>query len=262
MAENTIYDKKMPRTNRLKLLIFVIIVASLVGGFFIYQRFQNDHKDSIYSVKEKVSMPDFDFIVTKAEFNKIVPELNQEAIEKYGGIAEKEDCTLLSEEKTYALEQGEYVKSGPSEQDRCQNRNQVRDLINDYLTNNMRLVISYRIVTKDTVVAKNLQILVTLDNKRNVTESDLSFDVFQPDTKEAMLKPTQSAGPVYKLFGSTNYSSYDASPIKSNIEKDSEFNGNISTDIRNDETSVNIDVVYKKDSKTYTKTVKVFQENG
>jgi len=235
------------------IILGIVVVALGVGGFFGYKAYQSYLENKIYSANENVGFPDFNIKVTKAEFKDVDLPLDQETIKKYGAIDKKENCDTQSKENTYWKAwsgdiNAPWVKYGPSDYNICIRRNDSRDAITKYSSENKQLVVDWVITAKNNVNAKDITIALEADSGRKLDEKVDAFNAnqfFKLGAQELLPDTLNLApGPVYTSEFEQKYVPYYKSDIGGNINKGIERKGNLYTDIRNSESSVDLKVTY------------------
>lgn len=235
------------------IVIGVAIVALGVGGFFGYRAYQSYLENKIYSANENVSFPDFDIKVTKAEFKAVDLPIDKETVKKYGAIDKKENCDTQSKESTYWKAWGgdinaPWVKYGPSAYNICIRRNDSRDAITKYSSENKQLVVDWVITAKNNVTTKDVSISLEPDSGRKLNDQVDAFNAnqfFELGAQELLPETLNMApGPVYTSELEQKYTPYHKSDICGNINKGIERKGNLYTDIRNSENSVDLKISY------------------
>lgn len=236
------------------IIIGVAVVALGVGGFFGYKAYENYLANKIYAPNDNVGFPDFDVKVTKAEFKAVDLPIDKDTVKKYGAIDKKENCDTQSKENTYWKAwsgdlNAPWVKYGPSAYNICIRRNDSRDAITKYSSENKQLVVDYTITAKGNVNAKDVSITLEPDSGRKL---DAQVDAFNANQffelgAQELLAPElliNAPGPVYTTEYSQKYVPYHKSDIGGNINKGIVRKGNLYTDIRNSENSVDLKISY------------------
>lgn len=231
------------------ILLGVAVVLLGIGGYFGYKYYQDYQANKVYSVGESVGLPDFEIEITKAEFKPVNLDLNKDYVKKYGDINTKENCDTFSKVKTYDIQLKADI--GPSEYNVCNRRNPIRDSATKYIGNNSQLVIDYTIRSKGNVNSKDIQLSLTPDSGRDVTkESDLYLGGFQNGATEEFNSVDVLGGiTVYQLFGTQRHTSYGTSELNGDINKGLERTGYIYTDVRKSESSVDIKITHKGETR-------------
>lgn len=243
------------KSSKIKLIIFGVVVVALgVGGFFGYKTYENYLANKVYAPNENVGFPDFDVKVTKAEFKSVNLPLDKESLKTYGAIDKKENCDTLSKENTYWKAwdgdiNAPWVKYGPSAYNICIRRNDSRDAITKYSSENKQLVVEYTITAKNNVNVKDITIALEPDSGRKLDSKVDTFNANQFFEFGAQYTiPDDLAigapGPVYTKEKSQNYVPYNKSDLGGNINKGIDRKGSFYTDIRNSENSVDLKVTY------------------
>lgn len=244
------------RTSIIKWIILgVAIVALSVGGFFGVKAYENYLANKIYTPSENVSFPDFDIKVTKTEFKVVDLPIDKETIKKYGAIDKKENCDTLSKENTYWKAwdgdiNAPWVKYGPSAFNICIRRNDSRDAITKYSSENKQLVVDYTITAKNNVNAKDVSITLEPDSGRALDKQVDAFNAnqfFELGAQELISADFAlgAPGPVYIDEFSQKYTPFHKSDLGGNINKGIERKGIVYTDIRNSESSVDLKITYR-----------------
>ncbi len=232
----------------------VTILAITLGGFFGLKAYENYLANKVYAPSENVSFPEFSVKVTKAEFKPVELPIDKESVKKYGAIDKKENCDLLSKEDTYWRAwdgdiNAPWVKYGPSAYNICYRRNDSRDAITKYTSENKRLVVDYTITAKNNVNVKDVSIALEPDSGRKL---DAQVDAFNAnqffELGAQYLMPDEynlAPGPVYTSEHPQKYIPFRKSNLGGNINKGISRKGNIYTDIRNSESSVDLKITYR-----------------
>lgn len=246
--------------NRKKNSVIKWIIAAVaavvlgVGGYFGYDAYQNYLANKIYAPNESVGFPDFTIKVTKAEFKAVDLPLDKETIKKYGEIDTKENCDTQSKENTYWKAwdgdlNAPWVKYGPSDYNICIRRNDSRDAITKYSSENKQLVVDYTITAKNNVNAKDVSIALEPDSGRKLDAKVDAFNAnqfFELGAQHTIPDGLAigAPGPVYTTEHAQNYTPFHKSDLGGNINKGIERKGNLYTDIRNSENSVDLKITY------------------
>lgn len=236
------------------IVLGVAIVALGVGGFFGYKAYENYLANKIYAPNENVGFPDFNVKVTKAEFKTVDLPIDDETVKKYGAIDKKENCDAMSKENTYWKAwdgdiNAPWVKYGPSAYNICVRRNDSRDAITKYSSENKQLVVDYTITAKNNVNAKDVSIALEPDSGRKLDAQVDAFNAnqfFKLGAQELIPDELNTApGPVYTSEFKQKYVPFYKSDLGGNINKGIERKGNLYTDIRNSESSVDLKISYR-----------------
>jgi len=235
-------------------IVGVALVALGVGGFFGYKAYENYLANKVYAPNESVGFPDFDIKVTKAEFKAVDLPIDNETVKKYGAIDKKENCDLQSKENTYWKAwdgdiNAPWVKYGPSAYNICIRRNDSRDEITKYSSQNKQLVVDYTITAKNNVNAKDVSIALEPDSGRKLDSQVGAFNAnqfFELGAQELLAQEflIDAPGPVYTSEAKQKYVPFHQSDLGGNINKGIERKGNLYTDIRNSESSVDLKITY------------------
>lgn len=236
------------------IIVGVAIVALGVGGFFGYKAYENYLANKIYAPNDTVGFPDFDVKVTKAEFKAVDLPLDDKAIKKYGAIDKKENCDTQSKENTYWKAwdgdiNAPWVKYGPSAYNICIRRNDSRDTITKYSSENKQLVVDYTIKAKNNVDAKDVSVVLEADSGRKLDKQVDAFNAnqfFEMGAQELLPEALMAGapGPVYTDELPQKYIPYHKNDLGGNINKGIERKGNLYTDIRTSESSVDLKITY------------------
>lgn len=235
----------------------ILVVVLATGGYFGFQYYQYYQADKIYSVDDIVSLPNFKIDITKSEFKSVDLSLDKDSITKYGGLDKQENCTTQSRERTWwkawdndpdAL----WVQLGPSDYDICNRRNLSRNTINEYLKNNDRLHIDYKIIATNNIDTTKLKIELVLDSGRKLDEQISAFkgNQFFPLGAQYKSKELEKVldvpGPIYTSEREyIPYKPYFVSSLGGDINKGLERAGSISADIRKSEENIDLKVTYE-----------------
>lgn len=239
--------KQKPLLQKLILLAIVLILL-IVGGYFGYEYYQDYKANKVYSKNESVSFPDFDVTVTKADYKKVDYPLSDEMLKKYGALNKPENCERLSNEDTWLdVDSLGWVQNGASERAVCERRNEARNDIRKYTSNNEQLVVDYKIVAKNNVDTSKLKIELLPDSGRNLKEDVYIDAILSKEGEGEIITVAGAPGPVYDFnYGrGTGYVPYHQSKLGGDINKDLERTGYIYTDIRKSENSVDVKITYK-----------------
>lgn len=254
-------SKKKTKNKKPLIVSAILVIAVLilgVGGFFGLKAYEKHQEDKIYSVSDKVSFPDFDFKVKKAEFKAVDLPIDQKTVAKYGPLDKPENCESMSKEETMAFfGSPEPMPYGPSDFNICIRRNDSRKGINDYSANNKQLTVDYQVTANSNVSTANLKIELIPDSGRKLNEQVNTFNGTQ-FFKDSAQERTEFAGvTIYSSEVEQKYIPYHQSEIGGDINKGLTRDGYTYTDIRNSEQSVDIKVTYKKDGKEHIRIVRV-----
>ena len=254
----------MKKANRKILKISVAIIALvvlIVGGFFGYKLYEKHLEDKIYSANDTISFPDFDFKVTKAEFKPVNLPIDQKTIEKYGALDKQEDCDTFSKENRYNMTGGlGWAKYGPSDYNICNRRNDSRDAINKYSSENKQFVVDYQITAKNDVDTPQVSIWLEADSGRNLAAQVDAFNAnqfFEGGAQELVEPIGDAPGLWYPDELPQKYIPLFKSELGGDINRGLTRKGYAYTDIRNTENSVDVKVTYKKDGKEQSRIVRV-----
>lgn len=238
------------------LMIPAILVILIIAGFYGNHIYQQSLNDKIYSVDDKINLPDFDIEVDKASFSAARIEVPQDKVSRYGGLDITEDCTkypvnnnqpadyLDSTGHWVFFDESDWEKDHPSAK-YCEWRNGSRRKINDYISKNDRLTLNYRITAETNVDSSKIDITLMPDSGRFLKEIDTIFDY------DSLLsnKYVPAFDYTYKPYGKSN--------LGNSINKGIIRKGEIRADIRKDETTVDFKVVYHKDGDDITRIVRI-----
>ncbi|PID30739.1 hypothetical protein CSA80_04225 [Candidatus Saccharibacteria bacterium] len=255
--------KKTPKTSLTKIIIAAIIPLGITSGsFFGYQAYQKHLENKIYSISEVVSFPDFDFKVTKAEFKPVNLPIDQKTVAKYGALDKQENCDNFSKEKRYNLLGGGlgWSKYGPSDYNICIRRNNSRNEINRYSSENKQLVVDYSITAKNNVNTSKLTVWLEADSGRNLASQVDAFNAnqfFEGGTQELIEPIGDAPGAWYPDELPQKYIPLFKSDLGGDINKGITRKGYAYTDIRNAENSVDIKIIYKKDGKGQSRIIRL-----
>lgn len=247
-------------------LIAVVVIAALGAGvFFGLGAYQKHQEDKVYSTGDVVSFPDFDFKVTKAEFNPVNLPVDQKTVAKYGALEKQENCDTFSKENTYWKAwsgdiNAPWVKYGPSEYNICIRRNDSRDEINKYSSNHKQLVVDYSVTAKSSVDTSKLTVWIEADSGRQLAKQVDAFNASQffEGGAQELVEPLGGApAPWYPDELPQKYIPFFKSKLGGDINKGLTRTGYAYTDILNSENSVDIKVTYKKDGKNQVRLVRI-----
>lgn len=247
-------------------VIAVLVVAALgVGGFFGVKAYEKHQEDKIYAAGDTVSFPDFDFKVTKAEFKPVNLPVDQKTVAKYGALNKQEDCDTFSKENTYWKAwdgdiNAPWVKYGPSPYNICIRRNDSRDEINKYTSNNKQFVVDYSVTAKSGVDTSKLTVWIEADSGRQLAKQVDAFNAnqFFEGGAQELVEPLGGApAPWYPDELPQEYIPFFKSDLGGDINKGLTRAGYAYTDIRNSENSVDIKVTYKKDGTDQVRIVRI-----
>lgn len=236
------------------IIIGVAIIALGIGGFFGYKAYGNYLANKVYAPNDNVGFPDFDIKVTKAEFKNVDLPIDKDTVKKYGAIDKKENCDTMSKENTYWKAwdgdiNAPWVKYGPSDFNICIRRNDSRDAITKYTSENKQLVVDYLITAKNNVNAKDVSIALEPDSGRKLDTKVDAFNANQFFELGAQYTLPDglaigAPGPVYTSEHPQNYTPFHKSELGGNINTGIERRGNLYTDIRNSESSIDLKITY------------------
>lgn len=235
------------------LMIPVILLLLVVAGLYSNHAYQQNLNDKIYSINDKISFPDFGLEIDKPLFSTVEFSVPKEKVTKFGGLGITEDCSrypYLSWQTngvnilSFDYNENTYEKEHPSGR-YCEWRNDSRKEINDYISKNDRLTLSYKINAKTNVDSTKIDISLMPDSGRILKESDKLFE-YDPLLSE---KYTPAFDYTYKPYSSTK--------LGESINKDITRKGELRADIRKAETTVDFKVIYHKDGGDITRIVRV-----
>lgn len=145
-----------------------------------------------------------------------------------------------------------WVQLGPSDYDICNRRNLSRNTINEYLKNNDRLHIDYKIIATNNIDTTKLKIELVLDSGRKLDEQISAFkgNQFFPLGAQYKSKELEKVldvpGPIYTSEREyIPYKPYFVSSLGGDINKGLERAGSISADIRKSEENIDLKVTYE-----------------
>lgn len=255
---------KTKKINPLVASIIILLTIAVLGvaGFFGLNAYKKHQEDKIYSIGDVVSLPDFDFKVTKAEFKPVNLPLEKKTVNKYGGLKKQEDCDKKSKSDTYIMVFGtlDWDKYGPSEYNICIRRNNSRDEINTYSSQNKQLVLDYSITAKNSVDTSALTVWIEADSGRQLAKQVDAFNAnqfFEGGAQELVEPLGNAPAPWYPDELPQEYIPFFKSNLGGDINKGLTRTGYAYTDIRNSEKSVDIKVTYKKDGKNQVRIIRV-----
>jgi len=248
---------KLKGEKTIKWLALPVIISLIVaGGFYGYDKYKQYNSDRIYTTNEVIRFDDLIFSVSKAEFQNVNLTLDNEFVTKHG-LDTQENCNDLSRSNTWTtdiLRGGEEIwgrQSGVSDYEVCTERNKSRTAISKYLSNNKRLVVTYKISAIRTVATKDFNIALMPDSGRNVAASMdwLNNEArwthkIKTDTHRGVTRTVYDSWtifPIYKAFSKTD--------LGSDVNKGLDRTGNVSTDIRSDERNIDIKITYKDETR-------------
>lgn len=241
--------KKTPLIKWIVIGVAVIVLG--IGGFFGYGTYQNYLADKIYAPSERVDFSDFTITTTKADFTTVDLPLDKGSIVKYGDLDKQENCSTFSKERTWDRMIGEWSHYGPSEFNICVRRNSSRQVINQYSSENKKLIVDFNIKAKSNVNTKDVQIDLVADSGRNLGERVDSFNANQlfAGGAQHIYDDSQSTfgapGKVMSLeYTNEPYTPYNKSDLGGDLNTGIERKGYIYADIRNSENSVDLKVTY------------------
>jgi len=252
----------MRRTNSKSPLKFIIlgfaVTALSIGGYFGYKNYQNRQADKIYSVDETVSFSDFKIEVTQAEFKPIDLPTEDSAIQKYGALDEQENCDESSKEATWIAVAGDYYEDGPSDFNICIRRNNSRNEILKYSSENQQLSLDFKISALSNVDTSKLSIDLVSESGRELGSQVNEFNANQFFPNGAQEKfQFLAPGLTYTDEWPQEYKPYNKSDIGNNINKGLERTGYIYTDVRNSENSIDLQATYEKDGQEQTRIIRI-----
>lgn len=255
--------KAKRKSKSSKKLIILSTVLSLVvvigaGGYFGMKAYDKHQADKIYSVGDTVKIPDFNFKVTKAVFKPVDLPIDQKTVAKYGSIATHENCDALSKASTMEFVGNPTpVPYGPSAYNICFRRNESRDEINRYTSNNKQLNVYYMLTARGNVSTSKVRISLNPDSGRKLNLRVDAFNDTQFFTETAQELVNFLGVETYSAQLTSKYIPYHQSSIGGDINKGLTRTGYTYTDIRNSEHNVDIKVTYYKDGKLNTRIVRV-----
>lgn len=247
-------------------IVAVIVVAILsVGGYFGLKFYEKYQEEKIYATGDTVSFPDFDFEVTKAEFKAVNLPINKVTVKKYGDLGKHENCDTFSKEETYWRAwdgdvNAPWVKYGPSPYNICIRRNNSRDEINKYSSQNKQFVVNYSVAAKSNVDTSKLKVWIEADSGRQLAKKVDVFNgnqFFEGGAQELIQPLGDIPGEWYPDELPQKYVPFFKSDLGGDINKGLTRTGYAYTDIRNSENSVDVKVTYKKDGKEHVRLVRV-----
>lgn len=247
---------KVANKSRNPLIKWVLLTTSLVVlvaiGFLGYKYYEDYRANKVYSSNETITFPDFKLYITKAEFNPVTLPLSEASLAKYGGIDKQENCKALSKKPTWDMIEGQWYNYGPSDYNVCVRRNNSRDVINEYTKSNNQLVVNYKISALNNVDTKDLKMELIPESGRELLKQE---DIFAGNQffreggaqyVDSVYGKLGAPGPVYTPEHENSlYEMYQASKLGKDINKGLERTGYIYADIRKSESSVDLKVTYK-----------------
>lgn len=258
-----IVKSKQQKSPLLKIVLAVIALLVLaLGAYLGLQYYHHYQVNKIYTVNETVKFADFSMKIDKAEFGSVKLPINNEVAKKYGGVDKNESCDQLSNEGAWIYtgrnwQQLNGESGALSLQNVCKWRNEARQDIREYSSENKRLDIEYVVKTNNDVRSNDLKIEVDTDSGRDLRKavdslnSNLFFGHCMPEPQTFSLD-----GPPPGLFfdsGCTDeplvYTPYSRTNLGDGINRGLQRRGSISTDIRKSENIIDIKISYKNETR-------------
>lgn len=236
--------------NTIKWLVLPVILALLVcGGLFANYKYRQNLNDRIYSIGDSISFPDFTLSVDKPSFGAVDISIPQDKVSRYGGLDKTEDCSKYPEDnnkpadyynsatgKWVMYNEGDWEKEHPTKF-YCEWRNGSRHSISKYITNNQRMAVNYKLSAFNNVDSSKVNISLLPDSGRTLNANETLFDY------DSLL--SKDYAPPFNYA----YHPYKQKELGGDINKGITRQGSITTDIRNEEQSVDLKVTYKNETR-------------
>lgn len=226
------------------LLLPVLLVLLVSGGFFGYDKYKQHQNDKIYSVNDTITFSDFTLSVDAPSFKAIELNVPQEKASRYGGLGVSEDCSKYPEDnnqpqdyfnestrKWVFYDEEDWERDHPIRR-YCEWRNDSRSSITKYTSNNQRLTLSYKLTANSNVDSSKISISLLPDSGRELKADETLFDY------DSLLSTRYT--PPFNYA----YRPNKQSDLGGDINKGITRQGTIETDIRNDEKSIDLKVRY------------------
>lgn len=209
---NTVKSKG---ARTVKWLILPVIVIGLgVGGFYVYQNYQQGLKDKVYAVGDTVSMPGFDFTVIKVDDSKVPLDSNGV------NLVDRKDCTVVSKDEAHDCDWYNWP------------RKNAQNYINDYYRAN----IEYEVVAKEPIQGKDLSVSIVPDSGREIiynTGSDSNSDMYS-----------------FLWVLNLNYTANPKSDFGGMVNKGITRRGSVGVDLKNSEQVFDVVAKYHGETRT------------
>ncbi len=238
------------------LVIPIIVLALVCGSIFFFIKHKEGVADRIYSTEDSVTFDTFTLKVASVKFNNVNLSVDSEFSKKYDIMA-SENCATLSTTKTWTTDirwGGEKIwgsQTGPSDYDVCIQNAKTTKTIQDYENANKSLLIDYEITAIKTVDASKVNLEVVLDSGRDTRKSmewlnngDRWTYKGAVDTRGGITRNYYDSWTVFPI-----YRSYHESGIGGDINPGMVRKGNERVDIRANESTIDLVVNYKDESR-------------
>lgn len=238
------------------LLIPVVLAVSVAGGLYAYVMYNQSLVDKIYSVGDVVRYPNFTLEITKAEIKPVDLPVSKKMTDKYGGINSKEDCEKVSKIRPNSMAAGRVIIEGAaSDFNLCHRRNNSRDDINKYSSENRQLVIDYKLTASDTVETSGIKIELIPDSGRKLGERVNAFNggyLFEETDNFFDHENIR-----YEFSSDFKYAPYHQSELGGNIGKGLERKAYLYTDVRTSEQTADFILTYTHNGTTEKRTIRI-----
>lgn len=234
----------------IKWLVLPIILLLLVcGGFFAYNKYQQSLNDKIYSTSDVISFSDFTLSIKEPSFESVKIDVPQDKVSRYGDLSVSEDCSKYPEDnnqpedyfnqstgKWVFHDEEQWEKDHPTRR-YCEWRNDSRASIKKYISDNQRLQLNYELTASSNVDSSRIHISLLPDSGRELKTDATHFDY------DSLLSSR------YVPPFNYTYKPYTQSDLGGDINKGIARQGEIKADIRNNEKNIDLKVTYNGETR-------------
>ncbi|OGL24187.1 hypothetical protein A2791_04810 [Candidatus Saccharibacteria bacterium RIFCSPHIGHO2_01_FULL_46_30] len=195
------------------LVIPVLLVLLVSGGFFTYSKYQQHLNNKIYSVSDTIKLSGFNFKVTDVAYNEI--PIDTKGI----NLSDRKDCSVVSEDDKHDCDWYNWP------------RRNAQNYINEYT----RATINYEVVANESMDGKDLNIEVLPDSGRKITHNTGSDSNDETFSWAWVLNLDYTANPKSDFGGALN--------------KGLTRKGTIGVDLQNTEQTIDLKISYKGETR-------------
>ncbi|AGL62000.1 membrane protein of unknown function [Candidatus Saccharimonas aalborgensis] len=246
-AVNVVRSKGKKSIKWLVLPVLLLLLVS--GGFFTYNKYQQHLNDKIYSTSDVINFSDFTLSIKEPSFKTVEINVPQDKVSRYGDLGVSEDCSKYPEDnnqpedyfneatgKWVFHDEEKWEKDHPTRR-YCEWRNDSRTSINKYIANNQRLTLNYELTANSNVDSSKISISLLPDSGRELKTDETHFD-YDSLLSDRYVPPFNYA-----------YKPYSQSDLGGDINKGITRQGEIKADVRNDEKNIDLKVTYNGETR-------------
>lgn len=226
------------------LVLPVILLLLISGGFIAYNKYRKHLNDKIYSTSDRINFSDFTLSMKEPSFEAVVLNIPQDKVSKFGDLSVNENCSQYPEdnnrpEDNYNYATGKWVfyeeekweKDHPTRRF-CEWRNDSRTTIKKYIADNQRLTLNYELTASSNIESSKINISLLPDSGRELKKVETRFDY------DSLLSSR------YVPPFDYTYRPYNQTDLGGDINKGITRRGMIKADIRNSEKNIDLKITY------------------